>query len=236
MSQTGIGFGGRHRPVGQQDGQHRRHIGADHAGSFAHAKQSVGLTFTFPGLPRDLVTMVGSHDRLGGFHKPFARSRKLGNPMRNSFTQFVHRQMDTDHTGGQNQDLFGAQRVGGSAEAIGYQSGHGERVSQTSLAGTRIGVPGIDDDRPNLVAGSAVAIPINARSSHQILGVNARGGDRRVAGDHCQVQSFGFDPAVNSGSRKAFGNKPASVGFFLGAQSRYTLKTKRWFQGSRTSS
>ena len=137
----------RHRRVGCDEGQHRGHVGGDHARAFGDAADHVARLAGVERIRGELGLVVGGHDRfrrvvgrLHAFFQVFGGAFEgLGNA--------VHRQIDADDPGRSDHHLRGldAQQRGGLSRGL-------PRVVFAAFAGARVRAAGVADDRAHALA------------------------------------------------------------------------------------
>ena len=146
----------RDRRVGEDEGQHRRHVGRDHAGALGEAVDG-HVRAAEPRLRGgELRKRVGRHDRAGGVG--IAVGGGLDGELRHDAVESLRRQRLADDAG-RSQKHFG----GLAADRGGGELG-GEGASLASaFAGEGVGIAGIDDQRPGARALDPGAAPFDRR-------------------------------------------------------------------------
>ena len=123
--------------------------------------------------------------------------------MSHASRDFVERQKLADDASRQDEDL-----VGLGTNRFGEIGGHGCRVAIAPRAGTRIGIARVDDDAPNLAAGSPLAVVTDRRGENFVLRVHTGRDGWPIGNDQRQVLPgrTALDAAVYAGEPKTARN------------------------------
>ena len=188
----------RNLRIRSQEGEHRRHVGRDHAAAFGHpAEREVRA------LDDDLLGLViGRQDSARGIAAPLGRQflRKL----RGSVQDRVDRQLRADDSGRADQDM----RIG-DLKGFAGRRGHQLRILISGRARPRIGIARIDDHRRRLpaVGGERRAVELDRRRDELVLGKN-RGARHRAAvigREQRHVELALLDSGMAAGGEEALG-------------------------------
>ena len=146
----------RNQRVGEDESQHRRHVGGDHAGSLCDAGDGNGRAVDGRLARRSLGEGVGGHDGARRC-RPVGVSEVVAYPFQVA-DDVVGRQGFADDPGRRDKNGI---RLARQQIRRGLD-GQANRLD-SGTAGEGVGVAGIDDERPSAAAGEGVATPINGR-------------------------------------------------------------------------
>src|SRR5690606_22348886 len=141
---------GRNGGVGGQKAQHGGHVGPDHAGALADARDGYGRIAQLQAAGRHLGQGVGGHDAVGGGQPVGGVEAFYG--FGQGRYQPVDRQGFKNDAGGKGQHLLGVEPQQRGRRLAGLQA-----CLQAALAGSGVGVAGIDHQSADLLAAGQVA-------------------------------------------------------------------------------
>ena len=134
--------GGVGRGVGDEDDEHRRERGREHAGALRHPPDRPAVALE----RRGLGVGVGGDDRGGGIVVAVGRER--GRRGRDARADLVHREQLADEPRRADGDVDGRQ-----SEGVGHLLGGAVRVLEPLVSGARVGPAGVEDDRVDASVG-----------------------------------------------------------------------------------
>ena len=179
--QQALQHAGRQGGVGDDEGQHGRHVRRDHARPLGDPVDAHLNAVDLGGFRRALGEGVGGHDGRGGVGPGVGA--QVGFELRNPGGDLRVVQHHADHPGrGQHDVALTAidaprQRGGGAAGGVG-----------PGLAGEGVGAPGVDDQRAHVracVGGQLLLAPVHGRRADRVAREHARAG-RPFVEDHQQ--------------------------------------------------
>ena len=158
---------GGDRRIGEDEGEHGRHVRCDHAGALGHpgdryldaADRRLGR--------RDLGKRVRGHDRLRGAKEAIGRGFAHQRLEHAGKLLGIERFTDDARRGDENLARAQARGRGGEVRGAFHRFGAG-------LAGEGVGIAGIDDERAGLAAAELCAAPIDRRRRAFGFGEDAR--------------------------------------------------------------
>ena len=189
---------GRHRCVGRDLGERRRHVGGDHAGALGEAADAHGAAGQLDLACRELRARVGGQDRVGRISASVRRERAR----RRSDSALGRRHLEAGvrsrpvwHTSTSWASIPSAAAV---REAIAHASRSPCAPVQAFALPLEVTIA-----RARAV-GQVLAAELDAGRAHEVAGEDAGGGGGAVADDERQVAgAVGLDPAGDTGRRKA---------------------------------
>ena len=131
--------GGFHLRVTQHDGQHGRHVGADHASALGHAHKLHHTAGKGDFAVRNLVESIRGHDRPGKILR--GRLAEVGGEGGGGLLPKIHLELRADNARGRGQDIRRLKAEGASHQLLGRAA-----VSHTFITGAGVGLAGIDHD------------------------------------------------------------------------------------------
>ena len=203
--QVGRGDGG----VGQDEGQHRRHVRADHRRPLGEAGQPHLAAADRDGCVATLMRVSVVRMAWAARSRAAAPASSCLAGAGDAVLDVRHRQVPADDAGGADEHLLGP-----AADGLGGEGGHAAGVVEAALPGAGVGVARADDDAARLGAGQALAADVHRGGADAVLREDAGGRRGAIADDQGQVEALrlgGAQAAVNAGVTVAAGQVPVVV-------------------------
>ena len=157
---------GRDRCVGEDEAQHRRHVGLDHAGALAEAVDHDIAAVDPGGARRQLGEGVGRHDRARCCVPGVGLG--LAGELAEQVGELAGVERLADDAGRGNEHL-----AGWAADRRCRRIGRYDHRFHALLAGEGVGVAGVDDERPRFALAQAEGAPVDGRRARLGAGQNA---------------------------------------------------------------
>ena len=182
-----------HIGVGEHDGQHGGHVGADHARALGHAGKAHGAAGQGHRDAGELGKGVGGHERAGkAFGIAAAQAFHQGG---HGLAPAVHLELVADDAGGHGHDLMRGQPGEGGDHAPGL-----EAILQAFVAGTGIGLAGVGQHgAAGAVFAQGLLADLHGGGLEGIGGKQPRQHGGTVGNNQPQVVAAGFFETGGSG-------------------------------------
>jgi hypothetical protein len=185
------------RRVEDEEPEHRRHVGRDHARALGDAAEAERLVLADRDLDDDLLgDRVGRHDALGRGARFVVLEERGG--AADPELDLVHRKHLADDAGGRHEDLLGP-----DPQELRRDLLHAARVLEPLLARAGVRAAGIGDDGTRDARLDGLAADGDRRRDDRVLREDARAAGRLLRVDHRDVPSALLERRVEPGGLEA---------------------------------